>query len=301
MAGSPSPLHRFGGCRDGSESFRLGNARAVGFRVARGPSVTIHEWRTGRHCPGGTRAVGPPGSTLAVSARLTHGPSEPEWRPGRQSPNGARAVSSPSGSRAVTVSPRDGSRAVSSSSPEAHGPSVPEWRTGRQYPSGARAVSPPGRRAHGPSIPQVAHGPSVPQMAHGPSVPERPTDRQYPDGSPTDCLGWLLNSPAGGSWPAHPCARCGYRPGPLVGSEVVAMFDRIVSVLIVDWWLAFQARPSRQLHPSLARGVGPALRRWCSAGPGPRRVVGSLCPSRRLAPRFHHLSAGVSRTGRGTY
>jgi len=159
-----------------------GGSRAVGHgsRVAHGPSLP------GRHT--GRRS---PGSMLAVSARLTHGPSEPEWRPGRQSPGGARAVSSPSGSRAVTVSPRGGSRAVSP--PVAHGPSVPERRTGHQYPSGARAVSPPGRLAHGSSVLQVAHGPSVPK---------------------------------------RPCVRCGYRP--LVGPEVVALFDRNVSVLVVD-------------------------------------------------------------------
>jgi hypothetical protein len=39
---------------------------------------------------------------------------------------------------------------------------------------------------------------------------------------------------------------------------------------------------------------------WQVAGPGLRRMVGSINPSRRPAPRFRHLSAGVSRTGRGT-
>jgi hypothetical protein len=161
-------------------------------------------------------------------------------------------VSSPSGSRAVTVSSRGGSRAVSS--PAAHGPSIPERHTGHQYPSGARAVSPRADWRTGRLL-QVAHGPSVPQLAHGPSVPERL------------------------------CVRSGYRP--LVVSEVVTMFDRDVSVLVVDWCLVFLARPSRRLRPNSGprRRPGPSVLVWRRPGPATcGRVASSESPARAPIP-----------------
>jgi hypothetical protein len=76
---APGPLIWFVGSLHDSESDCLSNARAVGPRVAHGPSVP--EWRTG-----GTRAVSSPSGARAVSTRVAHGPSVPERRTGRQCP-----------------------------------------------------------------------------------------------------------------------------------------------------------------------------------------------------------------------
>ena len=80
-------------------------------------------------------------------------------------------VSSPSGSRAVTVSSRGGSRAVSS--PAAHGPSIP---------SGARAIST--RVAHGPSVPRAdwRTGRLSSKWLTGRQYPNWLTGRQFPSG-----------------------------------------------------------------------------------------------------------------------
>jgi hypothetical protein len=209
----------------------------------------------GRRFPGGTRTVG-------HGSRVARGPSLPGRPTARRSPGSSLAVSAWLASVPLVA------HGPSLSVPGvAHGPSVPQRRTGRQYPSGARAIST--RVAHGPSVPradwrtgrllQVAHGPSVPQLAHGPSVPERL------------------------------CVRSGYRP--LVVSEVVTMFDRDVSVLVVDWCLVLLARPSRRLRPNSGprRRPGPSVLVWRRPWPATcGRVASSESPARAPIPPLIH-------------
>jgi hypothetical protein len=124
--------------------------------------------------------------------------------------------------------------------------------------------------------------------AQGPLIPGWRTGRQYPSVSSATCPGGLRAASV--SWPAHPV--CSLRP-PAVGRTRGCRNVEPWGIGVGFRLVVGGPESSESIH---AKGQ----RCWQVAGQGLRRVVGSINPSRRPAPRFRHLSVGVSRTGSGT-